>query len=262
MRFFLINLDRDRDRFDYMTGALKPFGIVPERIPACLGLTMDEELKPYFLSEQEDILSAMNKGEVGCYASHLTILKRIIEEDIQEPVLVMEDDLRFESTFADLLKAFDALPEDWEIVRLSSPAKAYCKVIKHLPASAGDLVQYWRVPNNTGAYLINQAGARKFLSYQTRRMRPVDEDLRRPWEHGLKTYGLLPTPITSNIFDSTIDALGSSREAPGRQRFKDADNRHGDEWRYRLATFGFFGCLKAVFATLFFKKNYKKRSKP
>lgn len=34
MRFFLINLDRDHDRLAYMTEALAPFGIVPERVPA------------------------------------------------------------------------------------------------------------------------------------------------------------------------------------------------------------------------------------
>ncbi|WP_171022000.1 glycosyltransferase family 25 protein [Cohaesibacter sp. CAU 1516] len=261
MRFFLINLDRDNDRFIYMQEALKPYGITPERVPACLGLAMDECLKPFFLDDAGEIASAMSKGEIGCYASHLTILKRIVDEDIKEPVLVMEDDLRFEANFRPLMAAIDTLPEDWEIVRLSNPAKAHFKTVSNLPGAAGEIVLYWRVPNNTGAYVINQSGARKFLGYQTRRMRPVDEDLRRPWEHGLTTYGVLPAPITSNIFDSTIDAIGGDRSLPARKRFADAGNHYGQEWRYRVRTFGLFGCLKAMLATLLFKARYKKRSR-
>lgn len=258
MRFFIINLERDKDRLEYMQAELQQLGFVAERFPAVFGLDMPEALKPFFLNDDGTIISAMNKGEVGCYASHLAVMERIIKENIDEPVCVMEDDLRFEPGFPHLPQLMDELPQDWEILRLSNPTKADCQLEKTL-GDGSKLVSYWRVPNNTGAYIINKAGAQKFLSCRKERMRPVDEDLRRPWEHGLKTYGILPSPVTSNIFDSSISAIGGSRERPGRKRFSNARSSLWQEWRYRLKQFGVFGCLRSIFNTLLFKKALRSK---
>ena len=249
MRIFLINLDRDADRLDYMTAELARRGFTAERIPAVYGLDMPETLKSYFLDASGGIDSAMNRGEVGCYASHLKIMQRIVEDGIEEPVCVMEDDLEFHDAFAVMADALDRLPEDWEIVRLSNPPKAAVKTVSEL-ADGLRVVKYWRVPNNTGCYLINRAGAEKFLTYRALRKRPVDEDLRRPWEHGLKTYGLVPPPVTSNIFDSSLAEIGGDRSLPARKRFKDAGGSSLSAWSYRLAEFGVVNCLIAPIKTI------------
>ncbi|SNY90486.1 glycosyl transferase, family 25 [Cohaesibacter sp. ES.047] len=249
MRIFLINLDRDADRLDYMNGELAKRGFSAERIPAVYGLDMPQRLKPFFLDEQAEIDSAMNRGEVGCYASHLEIMHRIVEDGIDEPVCVMEDDLEFHDGFAAMAENHTKLPGDWEIVRLSNPPKAAVKPIAFL-SDGLQVVKYWRVPNNTGCYLINRSGAEKFLSYRTLRKRPVDEDLRRPWEHGLKTYGLLPAPVTSNIFDSTLTAIGGDRSLPGRKRFKDAGGSPFSAWTYRISEFGLTTSLIAPIKTM------------
>ncbi|WP_114008185.1 glycosyltransferase family 25 protein [Cohaesibacter intestini] len=260
MRFLVINLDRDADRLRYMFEELHKRGFKPERISAFLGTSIPDDLKPHFLTENGDIDSAMNKGEIGCYASHLYAMQQILAQEEDEPVCIMEDDLHFDSSFAHLPQIVTELPEDWEILRISNPAKAYYDTVKTWQG-IGALVRYWRVPNTAGAYVMNKAGARKFLTYQILRKRPIDEDMRRPWEHGMESYGILPSPITNNIFDSSIDAIGGDRSLPARKRFADAGNHYGQEWRYRVRTFGLFGCLKAMLATLLFKTRYKKRSR-
>ena len=258
MRFFIINLDRATDRLAYMTAELQKRGFEPERIPACLGLDIPDDLKPYLLADGGTIPSAMNKGEIGCYASHLVAINRVLEEDITEPVCIMEDDLRFEDNFAQLPEAMKHMPPDWEFLRVSNPTKAACSSLKDIPG-LGQVVKYWRVPNTAGAYILNQEGARKFLTYRTLRMRPIDEDFRRPWETGMVTYGILPSPTIANIFDSSIDAIGGDRSEPGRKRFKNAGGSLGKEWAYRLREFGFLGCITAMITTLISKKRIMAR---
>ncbi|WP_162901494.1 glycosyltransferase family 25 protein [Breoghania sp. L-A4] len=251
MHIFVINMDRDVDRLAWMATELTRHSFDFERFPAVRGDALPDWLRTMF-EDENGRCSAMTNGEVGCYASHLTIHRHIVERDLQGPVLVLEDDLRLNPDFGSFLTNLDALPADWDIVRLSNPPKEAFRSAARL---FGDYaaVRYWRVPNNTGAYLINQRGARKFLERAGKRMRPVDEDLRRPWEHGLATYGVVPAPIESNIFDSTIDTIAGRGAAPARKRFKAGKvaRMRGAAARlsYRLATFGVVDCLKCWYVS-------------
>jgi glycosyl transferase, family 25 len=199
-RIFLINLDRDAERLAFMTGQLTTLGLPFERVPAVHGTDMPDWLRPYLLDENGDIPSGLSRGEVGCYASHLMLMSRIAQSG--EPALVLEDDVRIDAELPELLRRIDLLPAGWDIVRLSNSTdlRSFPAARLHVRYSAS---KYSRVPPSTGAYLISPAGARKFLSYQVARHLPVDQDLRRTWEHGLATYGILPCPVTR-------DALGTS----------------------------------------------------
>jgi hypothetical protein len=75
------------------------------------------------------------------------------------------------------------------------------------------LVHYTRVPCSCGAYLISRSGAKKLLALRARTL-PVDEDCRRGWRFGLKTFGVLPLPATPGIFESTITKLGGRERRP------------------------------------------------
>lgn len=244
---FLINLDRDEDRLGYMREQLGRYGISFERVPAVMGNSVPETLSQYFQRDGSGADAGLSAGEIGCYASHLLIHKRIVDEGMAGPVLVLEDDLEFTAELGEFLGELSSLPPDWEIVRLSNPAKSATKTISRLPSGLR-IVRYWRVPNNTGAYLINAKGAEKFLRYAERRFRAVDEDLRRPWEHGVVTYGVLPPPIRSNIFDSSIDALSGPRSLPARKRFPQAKGETWRTFRYRLESFGLLDNARMLIA--------------
>lgn len=210
----LINLDRDADRLAHMAGELGRVGLAFERLPAVLGLAMADWQKPYFLNEAGAVASRLKPGEIGCYASHLLAARRIVDGALPA-ALVLEDDCALPGDLADLLAALtDNLPADWDIVRLSNPPKSPWQSLAPMPGGR-DLVRYSRVPNNTGAQLLSRRGAAKLLAAGLRSL-PIDEHLRRPWLLGLATYGVVPAPIRSNIFQSTIDALGDrglSRES-------------------------------------------------
>lgn len=243
MRVFLINLDRDTDRLAHMDAQLKAHGIAYERFAACRGGALPETLRRHFElpASKTQVLTV---GEIGCYASHLSVMQRIA--DSGEPGVAMEDDLQIGVTLQRLFEQIDRLPDDWDIVRLSNPAKSSATPVVHIP-DVGDVVRYWRIPNNAGAYLISPAGARKFLAYAGHHNRAIDENLRRPWEHGLNTYGVLPPPVTANVLPTS--SIGGAREAPGRQRFRAAPRHPWGELVWRIRTFGLSGCVRLWLAS-------------
>lgn len=243
MRILVINLDRDTDRWHHMQQELKAVGLTGERFPAYWGLNLPDWLQPFFLTESGGIASHMNAGEVGCYASHLGAIKLALDPAGAAPICILEDDLQLTPAFASLLSKIEHLPAGWGLLRLSNPAKSSYVVDQHLP-DIGDVVRYWRVPNTAGAYVITPEAARRFVNYAHRRLRPVDEDMRRPWEHQIKTYGLLPAPARANIFNSSIDEIGGERVLPARKRFTNAPTHRLAKWRYLRQEFGLMGCAR------------------
>lgn len=100
-------------------------------------------------------------------------------------------------------------PGGWDLIRLSSPAKR--SVVELAPLRDGRrLVCYSHQPTLAGAVLVSAAGAHKLLTPRIR-YRAVDQDTRRPWEFGLRVYGVVPTPVTQNAEYSYIETMGGRR---------------------------------------------------
>jgi glycosyl transferase family 25 len=247
MWVFVINLDRDRERLARMLGEAERVGISFERFVAVDGRHLEGELRDQFYLGAEPHEAAFTAGEIGCYASHLRI-HRLLEDRTGEFALVLEDDVRLADDLAPTIRAAVESVPDWDIIRLSNATKSVVQPVAPL-GNGRELVRYWTVPNGTGAYLISRTGAIKFAEAYARRTLPIDEDLRRPWRSGLVTYGVLPPPVDPDVLEtSQIDSMGRDRKLPARARFKDA-SRGRDmiaQWRYRLATFGAWGSLRAL----------------
>lgn len=105
-RIFMVNLKRRPERRWKMEGSFRELGLDVEYFEAVDGREIDEK----FLNNWEiDFLPGyadpyhkrpMTMGEVGCFLSHLSIWRRIVDENLQE-VLILEDDIRFEPFFRD-----------------------------------------------------------------------------------------------------------------------------------------------------------------
>jgi glycosyl transferase family 25 len=233
-------------------------GVEFTRFPA-LGPDLTDELRPFFYDDAGVPYAPLKRGEIGCYGSHLSILAKVAVSD--RPGLVMEDDLNLSPDFARLDALIAAAAPDWGFLRLSNAPKSPCRAVGAWPN--GPIVQFWRVPNNTGAYLVSPAGAARFLAAYARRLRPLDEDLRREWEHGCPNYGPLIPLAVSNIFGSSIDAMERRAEAPARSRFAAARKRLGGEprWRWHLRRWGAAGCARALMrsVTLGLRKRLTRR---
>ena len=166
---------------------------------------------------------------------------------VKAPALVMEDDLRFPDDLPALLEQVLAkAPAGWDIIRLSNPPKRAYAALATLPGDRR-LVRYSIVPGSGGAYLISQAGARKFLLQRPRTL-PFDQDVRYPWTWDLDTYGVAPMPIIPDVLGrSSINSMApTGLRANRRQKAKRRlgrptfEARHGWNIR-RMGFFRWFG---------------------
>jgi glycosyl transferase, family 25 len=203
----VINLDRSPDRLAHIKAEFARASMAFERFRAVDGCELPESVKPYFCDASGRIVSPLTAGEIGCYASHLTIWQRIAAGKYGPAALVCEDDIALPDDLDGLLEAIPrAVSFGWDIVRLVDNdhlAERKALPLAPLPGTRA-LIRYWHLPMLAGGYLVSTAGARKLLRAGIR-THGVDADLRRPWIFGLDHYGVHPAPIEQrHVFASII----------------------------------------------------------
>ena len=166
---FVINLDRDTVRLTHMEAECARVGIPMQRWPAMLGAALPPALASSFAIRASGSAWSLSSGEIGCYASHVTIWQALVDGALGDKVfgdvaLVMEDDLRLEDDFVPAIqKTLAVAPSGWDLIRLSNaPRRAFVSVAEISPRYR--LVHYTRVPCSCGAYLISRSGAKKLLA--------------------------------------------------------------------------------------------------
>ena len=246
VKTFLINLDSDIERCEAMHRQLVELGISYERFSAVRGDKLPRWIRPFFLDGEGQPPPELSNGEIGCYASHLSIMRIAVETN--QTVLIMEDDLHLPPDLTDIIEQCLALDVRWDMLRLSSMDK-YPTVPVGPLTPVYNVVQYLKVPPNLGAYIVKPIGAQKFLSWSRPRWRPVDQDLRRPWENNVNTIGIHPNPVTQNHYTSSIDSIGHRKK--GRAKYA-RDNRYRDRMMrlaYNFRTLGIRRTLHALLPT-------------
>lgn len=187
LKYYLINLDRSPDRFEFMRVQFNRLGMEVERLRAVVGTDVPAWLEPEFAGPH-----VLTDGEVGCYASHLCAAQKIVAEGLAHAV-ILEDDAELDDDFAKVCQAaVKNAPAEWDLIHLSAVVKRPMVGIANLSVFH-DLVRYTRNPANTAAYVLSNAGARKMLT-PMKRVRPNDMDNRRAWEQHINFLGVYPAP--------------------------------------------------------------------
>ncbi|CAL1593921.1 unnamed protein product [Knipowitschia caucasica] len=182
---FLINLKRRLDRRTRMFKSMSALGLHPTLTEAVDGKALNssqlQALGIEMMPGYKDPYSGrvLTRGEIGCFLSHHSIWKQVLERGLQK-VLLLEDDVRFEPRFKRRLQAImedtDRAQLDWDLIyvgrkrmQVQHPEKSVEGVNNLVVAD----YSYW-----TLGYALSQQGARKLLSAQPfTRMLPVDEYL-------------------------------------------------------------------------------------
>lgn len=125
----LINLDKRQDKLTICDYQLKQLNR-PDytRISGVDGASLFDSLSKSPSSNISDLLNvdwikaerthvtATNKNQVGCTLSHLKVLKHIIANDIQNPVLILEDDFGADAeAIVKTENVIEMLPADWSL---------------------------------------------------------------------------------------------------------------------------------------------------
>lgn len=136
---FLINLDSDIDRLDFMDSQFKKSNLTYRRISAVNGRKFIEEFgtsSSRYMKEISDRLNGLSRplsaGEVGCALSHNQCYE-IIEAEGIDYALVFEDDVVLSDNFLygieDILKKCES--RNYDFIQLTYPYVKNLSYIRH-----------------------------------------------------------------------------------------------------------------------------------
>lgn len=196
---YVLNLDKDKERMQWMASQLARLGIEYTRIPAVLGTALqDEDLARYRAQAPE-----LTPGELGCALSHLAVWKTIAQSDVSHS-LVMEDDVHISPHIKNLLESLPISEAQLGILKLEASPIGIDIDRQPTFVSGGYRVHALRsVHPLAGAYIINKVTAMRLLSYCAIPTTPIDLlmfDVKKSEENGIRLLQSLPAPCVQDAF--------------------------------------------------------------
>jgi len=235
MKIFVINLDKDKDRLDYMANSFSNFNFNNwERIDAVYGK---------YLPDLEKYGKILNPSQLGCYLSHVKTYQKILEQNLEYGV-ILEDDVTLTEWFPKLEEIISSLPKDFDIVWIGNCRGKWprnpCNIIPDYDYDfleknkVGDYV--YKITEDClstdnhpiGCYgvVVSRKFAEKFLSipFEKHFKRPIDNFLVE--NNSLKRYMTVPSIIVHCYdFGSNIDETSNDTE-----HLKDKINPYENIW--------------------------------
>jgi len=166
---YYINLDKNKKRnadflSSYERSDMKSVALT--RFPAIYGKTVDFKLwlKPDVINEMNTIEQTRERthhyqlthGGVGCFLSHYTLAKQLLEDPAINYYVIFEDDIGF---YPNSFKMIDdyllAAPKDWDIILFSNLRKIRYSTQGQFSKPDG----FWGMQS----YIINKKGAQKLV---------------------------------------------------------------------------------------------------
>jgi GR25 family glycosyltransferase involved in LPS biosynthesis len=214
---YVINLDKDTERYDaYMArwNASDMADSIPvARFPGIVGRDVSEPEKLLTPKAWDELLAVEKKGSrthhyqlsrggIGCFISHLAVMKRLTESS-SAAYLIMEDDNHcFPVSKALMTASLKEAPSDWDII---------CGVVHRADGTDvgprfREVTGFWGL----GGYLVTRNGAQKILDeVQARKMDgQIDAFLSRMAQQGkIKIYSVKEPWFENTSIDSNIQYI-------------------------------------------------------
>ena len=140
-----------------------------------------------------------NLGELGCYLSHLKVLKKFIESEHSQ-ALICEDDIEFNPAIKKIIEEALNCGIKFDLLRLSGGSNINKE--KGSPFKLKKLHDKFYLSINfgfksgTGCYLINRKGATAILKRLSTMSLPIDHAIDRDWLLNLKSLSVTPSPVS------------------------------------------------------------------
>lgn len=240
LRTWVINLDRAPERLARIRGQLEGLGIAFERLPA-----VDARA---FTPEQQALLdrAAYRRkhgmeplgGELGCYLSHVEVMRRFLATDAQA-ALVLEDDVLLTERLPAALHGLMQQRQRWDMVKMSAVHSGTPQPVLEVAPGQQLAVMLSRCTGSS-AYVMNRRAAEAYLRPQGGLLPmqlPYDHVFDQGWRFGLKVRLLTPTPCVHD--EETVSTIGTPAGMPSRKfhwtkRLSTHAYRLGNEWRRLL----------------------------
>jgi len=203
---WFINLDRSKERIEKIKPHLNKLSpLIVTRWPAVDGNKLtDEDYNKLNIpiwsrpSLAEQSKQKLRKGEIGCYLSHVNLLKHLdtLNAPPNEGHLILEDDIKIDDDFVrSWNNSFKTVPEDWDIIFIGLLGNKVNNV------SNGIGKPEWIT--GTHAYVVKHSSIPRILQSLKGFNEPIDEVYGRNLE-GLKIYALSPFKIHQSGLPSEI----------------------------------------------------------
>ena len=125
MNVFFINLINRPDRLSIFLKNCKSESIIPKRIEAVNGWTLDRKECNTIMYDSR----SLGRGEIGCYLSHYKCYEKKIKN---KDMIIFEDDAKpCEHFWWKLHEAKKNIPDDWDVILLGTTTN-YHKKYRHL----------------------------------------------------------------------------------------------------------------------------------
>jgi glycosyl transferase, family 25 len=232
LAIWVINLDRATDRLARISARLSTLGLPFTRLPAVDARALTPAQRAAFdeAAYRRKHGMAPVAGEIGCYLSHIEVMRAFVAEAAPF-ALVLEDDVLLGDTLPAVLRALMAHPGRWDMVKLSAVHSGTPVPVLDLTAGHKLAVMLSRCTGSS-AYLINRRTAEAYLRREGGLLPmqlPYDHVFDRGWDLGLKVRLVTPTPCTHD------EHIASTIEMP-RTRRKFHWTRRLPAFRWRLAS--------------------------
>jgi len=166
-KFYVVNMDSQKERWDSAKSLLNKMGIDPIRYPAVdkkviASLGGRDGLKRLGLIDKDDS-DLDSEGTIGCGLSHRTIWSSIADKEDNTCICIFEDDITSYINKEDLIErlntAWENIDPDWDVLYLGRCIDSCEDAIKIKDGLYKSLRPYCN-----HAYIVSARGARKLLT--------------------------------------------------------------------------------------------------
>lgn len=148
----------------------------------------------------------LTPGEIGCYSSHYSVWQEMMLRGIPQ-CIVLEDDTIVDWAFLSALAAVDLAALNMPYLRLYAKQPAFCRTVeRNFLQHSRSVVEYVGHAYGTQGYAITQSGAKAFSEACATIQRPIDDQMDRSWEHGIRNLAVFPAPVIEEFVESGIGA--------------------------------------------------------
>jgi len=212
---YVVNLDRAPERWEKISAQLTREGLTPTRFAA-----IDGSLGQHEAVSRYDERAALRRhclpllpAELGCFASHYLLWQRVLESGTA--AIVLEDDLRIDPGFANVVRLAEDLAQRYPAVRLSALRQG--RTPRFVAALDGGyrLVRHNKGPLGTQGYMVTPEGAAGFLANGKVWSEPVDFYMDAFWRHEVAALEIVPYRITHDDGQSFIRPPKPLKRSPG-----------------------------------------------
>jgi glycosyl transferase family 25 len=215
---YVINMAQNTTRMAHVTAELARLGVAFQRIEAVDGRALSRgELDRVYdpAANRKRFKHAMIGPEIGCYLSHIAIWEKVAAGP-HDGAIVLEDDFASADDLAQVITALAADTGDWDIAKLFSARKDQKLLHRRSLSADRDIALPYKIPNTTLGYAIRRQAAVQLAGNALPMSRPIDEDHKHFWEHGLRVAVVAPCPLsfgTHSTEAGTITAARSTKAA-------------------------------------------------